>query len=430
MTAPLPTGFRITLDSAAHELDDSTWFGGSPERVVRLTEAGRAALAELLAGPVTSRNAGILARRLTDAGLAHPHPQPADAPDVTVVIPVRDRADLLNRCLTALGGRHPIVVVDDGSRDPDAIAEAVGDRATLIRRPRNGGAGPARNTGLEHVATELVAFVDSDCESPADWIDHLAGHFADPLVAAVAPRVAGVLDLGDQPALVVPNSRVAYVPTAALLVRRAALDDVGVFDETIHRGEDTDLVWRLHEAGWRVRYDPTVVVHHNEATTWIALVARRFRYGKSAAPLAVRHPTSIQPLVLYPWPTLTVLALLARRPGIALLAYGCSVLAMVKALRKADAPTDGVPKAMLDAVHQTWRGIGRYAVQYASPVLAVAILAPGNPWRRAAACLLLAAGRPVEDIAYGAGVWHGCATERTIKPVRPRIAWRPLRVDG
>lgn len=427
------------MDVGARQLDDSTWFGGSPERVMKLSGAGRKALAELLAGPVASRNAGILARRLTDAGLAHPRPADAGGLDVTVVIPVRDRAAALDRCLGGLGRDSPVVVVDDGSLDPDAVAAVVRRHgAVLVRRDRNGGAGPARNTGLEHVDTEFVAFVDSDCVTGVGWIDALAGHFADPLVAAVAPRVAGLLDLGDQPARVMPRARVAYVPTAALLVRRAALAAVGSFDETIGRGEDTDLVWRLHEGGWRVRYDPAVVVRHDETTTLSELCARRFRYGQSAGPLAVRHPSAVTPLVLYPWPTLTVLALLARRPGLAVVGYGCSVVAMGRDMRRAGLSADGVGVAMLKAVYQTWLGIGRYAVQYGAPGLVVGMVVPR--WRVAVGALVVAdwlAGRRgglvrevAGDVAYGAGVWVGCVKARTVVPVRPVLAWRPLRVSG
>ena len=77
---------------------------------------GRAALAELRAGPVRSDAAGRLARKLTDTGLAHPRPlELASRPDVTVLIPVRDRVVLLGRCLSALGDSYPVLVVDDGS---------------------------------------------------------------------------------------------------------------------------------------------------------------------------------------------------------------------------------------------------------------------------------------------------------------------------
>ena len=76
--APLPAGFRIELDAATRQLSDGSLFGGSPARAMRLTAAGHTALQELRDGPVGSAAAGVLARRLTDAGLAHPVPPAGD----------------------------------------------------------------------------------------------------------------------------------------------------------------------------------------------------------------------------------------------------------------------------------------------------------------------------------------------------------------
>ena len=270
---PLPAGFGVVMGPGTKQLSENTLFGGAPARVLRLSRAGRAALAELRGGPVRSAAAGRLARKLTDAGVAQPRPpELAGRPDVTVLIPARDRPVLLDRCLAALGRGYPVVVVDDGSRDPAAVAAVTAAHgAELVRRPVNGGAGPARNTGLLGVTTDLVAFLDSDTTPGPGWIERLAAHLADPAVAAVAPRIVPVparpswagrytaaacpLDLGGAEARVVPGTRVAYVPTAALLARRAALVQSagpdGVFDPSLRRGEDVDLVWRLHEAGWR-----------------------------------------------------------------------------------------------------------------------------------------------------------------------------------
>ncbi|WP_033289519.1 mycofactocin biosynthesis glycosyltransferase MftF [Amycolatopsis jejuensis] len=465
MTTPLPTGFRITVDPGTKQLASGLLFGGSPARVLRLTKAGQTAWTRLADNPVTTSAEGVLARLLTDAGFAHPLP-PKKTADVTIVIPVRDRAELLDRCLGAIDDRYPILVIDDDSADPAAIAAVTSAHGTkLVRRPVNGGPGAARNTALEHVSTELIAFLDSDCVPAPEWIDRLAGHFADPLVAAAAPRVrplapdtwagrytraASSLDMGTAPSRVAPGTRLSYVPTAALLVRRAAMESAA-FDPALRVGEDVDLGWRLHDAGFRIRYDPSAEVTHHEPATWRELLRRRASYGSSAAPLAIRRPAAMAPLVLHPWPTLTVAALLARRPLPAVVAFGVAVLSMVRVLRRGNVPTHGVVPAMGTAVGQTWLGFGRYGTQFAAPVL-FALLLPGGRrrWGRRAALVSLLAGPPLtawmrkrpeldplrytagavaDDLAYGAGVWAGCLHHRTAVPLRPRITWRPLRVD-
>jgi mycofactocin system glycosyltransferase len=460
VTAPLPGGFRIGIDPDTLQLTDSLLFGGSPARVLRLTASGRAAWLALADGPVDSAATGALARRLTDAGLAHPIPPGPAAGSLTVVIPVHDRAELLVRCLAAVGAEHPVLVVDDASRDAATIAGIATEHgAKLVRRGTNGGPAAARNSALPHVSTELIAFLDSDCVPSPGWATRLAAHFADPLVAAVAARVrplapdtwagrysraASALDLGLQPRRVTPGTRMSYVPTAALVVRRSALEEVArdgdVFDPAMRVGEDVELGWRLHDAGWRIRYDPAVHADHHEPETWPGILARRARYGTSAAPLA-----------LHPFPALTVAALLARRPVLAAAAFAGSVLGMRKTLRAGDIPADGVVHAMGTAVHQTWLGIGRYGTQFAAPLLLAALAAGGRRrWGRRAAIVSLLLGPPMaawatrrpqldpvrfaagaiaDDVAYGAGVLAGCLTERTTTPVRPAITWRPLRVD-
>ncbi len=417
--APLPAGFGVELDSWTKQLTPELWFGGWPVRVARLSAAGQAAWRELSAGGpspgtpgdaraegpaagifrVTSRATGALARYFTDTGLAHPVPPAGHGRStVTVIIPVRDRADLLERCLAALGDGHPVIVVDDASCDPVAVAAVVARyRAKLIRREVNGGPAAARNTGLVGASSELVAFVDSDCEPPTDWIERLAGHFADPLVAVVAPRITGradqttagryteangALDRGVRPGRVMPKSAVSFVPTAAVLARRdallAAAADGSVFAERLRVGEDVDLIWRLHEAGWRIRYDPSVQVAHHEPASWGELLARRYRYGTSAAELAQRHPGDIVHLALQVWPAATVTALLARRPLIAAAAFGGALATTGYRLRQADVPRAGLTRATAAATRQTWLGLGRYATQFAAPLLIAAIAAPGR----------------------------------------------------
>jgi mycofactocin system glycosyltransferase len=482
LTPALPPGLRLALDPAVRTFADGrVLVGGAPGRILRLSEAGRAGLQALQAGSACSPATRRLGRRLVDAGMAHPRPRPraGAASDATIVIPVRDRAPELGRCLASLttgspvatgrasssptcpaGGAASVVVVDDGSADAAAVA-AVCRRygARLVVATSGGGPAAARNRALLELETEWVAFLDSDCQPAEGWIDALAGHFDDPLVAAVGARIRPVratrrrrgsvrdrydmarcaLDMGERESDVGPGRRVAYLPTAALLVRRAAL--ATGFDPDLRYGEDVDLVWRLCAAGWRVRYDPAVVVGHAEPDTWAGLLKRRFRYGTSAAPLARRHPGRLPATVLRPRRALACGLALAGRPVPALAVIAASTAVLARRLRGTGVPAVRAPGWAFGGAARTLAEMSRASTVLAGPALLV--LGARAPRARLCVLALLAAGplrewqrrRPpidpvrwtlasfVDDCAYGAGVWRGCADERTIAPVRP--SWRP-----
>jgi mycofactocin system glycosyltransferase len=350
-----------------------------------------------------------------------------------------------------------VLVVDDGSRDPAAVA-AVCRRAgaDVLALPVNAGPAAARNAGLAATGSALVAFVDSDCLPPAGWLAALAGHFADPLVAAVAPRVRGSvsgrtgraavararspLDLGDHEARVRPGSRVPYVPTAALVVRRAALP-APPFDAGLRYGEDVDLVWRLHDAGWTVRYDPRTVVQHTEPERWRDRLVRRYRYGTSAGPLAVRHGARVTPLVASPVVLLAWSLLASGRPVRALAVAGVPAVSLHRALRATGLPTRDCARTALrvtgQGVRATAAGLGGAGSVVTAPVL-LTLLLPRRTRRTAAVALLVppllerrgrrlevgpvrwTAVRLVDDLAYALGVWRGAWAARTTAPLRPR----------
>jgi mycofactocin system glycosyltransferase len=417
---------RVVLDDRTRVLDGGRRLLSPTGRLLRLAPGGPRALADLergAGGPAAQR----LAATLLEAGAAHPQPDPRAADDVTVVVPVKDRVHRLEVCLAALHGRD-VLVVDDGSVE-DVAAACERHGARYLRRD-NGGPAAARNTAIPLLDKDFVAFLDSDCLPSTGWLDALRGHFEDASVVAVAPRVVGgprsPLDMGLRPAVVRPGSGVPYVPTAALMVRRSALLP---FDESLRYGEDVDLVWRLVEAGGVVRYDPAVVVEHQEPERLADRLVRRYRYGTSAAPLAERHPRALTHLVLQPWPSAVLGLGLAGRLGAALATAAVST-------HRADRVVEDVPESarlVADAVLRTSVGVGK----------ALALLGPLAWWAaardRRAALLLLGAvahewherGRPedlpafasralLDQAAYGAGVVAGCLRHRTAAPLVPR----------
>src|SRR4051794_16783007 len=338
MTGPrLPDGFAVQVDRRVRVLGaGAALLGGSPTRLLRLAPAAQTMLSS---GRLEVRDAqsAQLARTLLDATVAHP--RPAGGPshrDVTVVIPVLDNAIGLHRLVRSLRGMR-VVVVDDGSSLPVEIDDFAGLHCDVLvlRHDRRRGPAAARNTGLAACETDFVAFLDSDVVPRRGWLEALLGHFCDPAVAMVAPRIVGLceprnmvaryeavrssLDLGQREAPVVPYGTVSYVPSAAIICRRTALNDVGGFDETLKSGEDVDLCWRFIEAGARLRYEPIALVGHDHRTQLRAWFTRKAFYGASAAPLAVRHPGKTAPLVISGW-TLLAWMLMAMGSGFGYLA--------------------------------------------------------------------------------------------------------------
>jgi mycofactocin system glycosyltransferase len=461
---PLPEGFGIELDRSVRSFRSGTVLaGGHPGRLITLSRDGREALTQWLGRGTASPAARQLGRRLVDAGMAHPRPPTSTGgsetdPGVTVVVPVRDRSAALDRCLASLGRGAPVVVVDDASHDPRSVAQ-VCDRhgARLIARTVNGGPGAARNDALSVIDTELVAFVDSDCAVTTGWLRALTWMFEDPLVGAVAPRVRpdgtgrtvgtsalarfsearSSLDMGPERSEVGRDRSVRYVPAAALVVRRAALDDGFEFDADLRVGEDVDLVWRLLDAGWRVRYEPSATVFHREPSSWWALLTRRYRYGTSAGPLARRHQGRLAPVELRPWPTATVTAGLVGRPRTALALLLVSAAQLAQRTRRQGVPARLALRWSTEGAGWTLVGMGHAATMLAGPallagalrsrraaaVVALLVLAPPTiEWRRRRPGLdpiRWSAASIVDDVSYGAGVWVGCLRARTLAPLIP-----------
>lgn len=101
-------------------------------------------------------------------------------PTVSVVIPVKDDAELLDRCLAALALQtvrpHEIVVVDNASSD---LTAAVAARPGIRRLPNDEPGIPATaSAGYDAATGEIIARLDADSVPPADWIERIADAFA------------------------------------------------------------------------------------------------------------------------------------------------------------------------------------------------------------------------------------------------------------
>lgn len=469
---PLPAEFTLRFAPDLRRPRPNVLIGGAPIRVLKLTSAGADRVDRWMGGqPVgPGRTAGELAARLVDAGVATPVPpvppfppgEPTSA--VAIIVPVRDDGAGLRLTRAALASTVPavgVVVVDDGS------AVAVDDAE--IRRDSARGPASARNAGAELIGNqaEVLVFVDAGCAPEGEWLETLIAHFADPRLAAVAPRVLSrpspgtppalaryessrsPLDMGPEGAPVHPGSRVPYVPSAVLAVRSQAFVEIGGFDEALRFGEDVDLVWRLNAAGWRVRYEPGATATHPTRAGHRRWLRQRFDYGSSAAPLATRHGRSVAPLWASPWtvaawafvagghPEAGALivagaarALARRASGDPEVARELKGLAVRGSLRAAGPIASAIRRAWLPpaaaAEMAVWPRAGRRA-RWSMGAAVVAILAaPGLvDWWRAgrrtgSGPLPWTAWCLADDLAYQSGVWTGVIRQRSPAALLPK----------
>ena len=217
--------------------------------------------------------------------------------DVSVVVVTYDAMPWIERCLDSVSG-YETVVVDNGSTD--GTLELVRSRAPEVRlvEQQNRGLGAGWNTGIRETSGVYVLILNADAWTLGDAVERLVA-FADahPRAAVVGPRLR-YPDGRMQPSVrgfptpwriateylflrkLGPRTkalnafygagfahdeprRVESLYGAALLVRREAIDQVGLFDESFFMfSEETDWLYRFRRVGWEVWFTPEAEVVH------------------------------------------------------------------------------------------------------------------------------------------------------------------------
>jgi glycosyltransferase involved in cell wall biosynthesis len=239
----------------------------------------------------------------------------------SIVIPARDEADRLERVLRACrtaARRVPteteIIVADHGSKDTTpAIARFLGARV-VDATPARTIAG-VRNRGAAVATGDVLAFLDADCVPSEEWLaaglaifDEQGRAGAAGLAPAIAPgepwlsRASALFAAPRPPA---GREEARWLPSANLLVRRAAFEAVGGFDEDLVTCEDYDLTVRLRARGFTLLRDPGLAtVHLREPSSARALFRKERWRGLSSFEGAWRHGLvagELPSLVLPPW---------------------------------------------------------------------------------------------------------------------------------
>ncbi|MGH2793815.1 MAG: glycosyltransferase family 2 protein [Actinomycetota bacterium] len=211
---------------------------------------------------------------------------PEGALPLTIVVPTRDRPEMLRRCLESIQKSFrdgdELIVVDSASEKADAEATALEFGARYIADPIPG-AGRARNLGWKAASHEIVGFVDDDITVAPDWTDTIRSVFADrPDLGFVTGKVIPPADQAGQEhpiAVVDAPDAFDHQPRTArhqgisgnFGARREVLLSLGGFDEMLGPGahfkgggDDFDLFDRMIAAGAPGRYEPSILAFHDQ----------------------------------------------------------------------------------------------------------------------------------------------------------------------
>jgi GT2 family glycosyltransferase len=253
-----------------------------------------------------ARSASALQLRERQQGIAFwptlAAPLPDPAPRVSVIIPTRDHAALLERCLTGLLHEtdYPdldILVVDNGSTDGQALALLAriqhDPRIRVMAQPGPFNWSALNNAAAAEATGDILLLLNNDVEVlEAGWLATMAAHALRPDVGVVGARLlvpdgrlqhGGVLLGGEavhaltyaaaeEPGYlgqIALGRDVAAVTGACLAIRRAVFREMGGLDqERLHVAwSDVDLCLRVREAGYRVLWLPGAVLTHHERAT-------------------------------------------------------------------------------------------------------------------------------------------------------------------
>jgi len=233
-----------------------------------------------------------------------------NAPFISVVIPTRDRNDLLARCLDRLApgaqtmphDRYEVIVTDDSMRS--AARDLVAEQYPWARWVSGARRGPAanRNTGVRAARGEWLVFTDDDCIPESGWLAAFAAAFnPDARKLEVLEGRTTCRDGFNSPRQTAPvNLTGGQLWSCNFAIRRAHFALVHGFDERypFAHMEDADLQARLLKAGFMIHFIAAAEVDHPpRRLPWGAQLARV--HESSVLHMAIHGPSRGLPRYLF-----------------------------------------------------------------------------------------------------------------------------------
>ena len=272
-------------------------------------------------------------------------------PLVSFVIPVKNDAQRLQRCLASITGnnypRELIEIIVVNNQSTDGSGRVARDHGAIVLDAKDGGVAALRNRGARAALGSIIAFADSDHEIAPGWVSAAVDVLSSPAVAAtgcacdtdpdanwVQRQYDGLRSRSRR------REEVTWLGSGNLAVKRSAFERIGGFNAALTACEDVDLCNRLRRAGFRIVADPALrSVHFGDPRTLRALFFGELWRGRDNLRVTFSGPRTFRDLrsAMVPIADLGVIAgggaaMLVGYPPVALLLWS---LALVPAAARA-----------------------------------------------------------------------------------------------
>jgi glycosyltransferase involved in cell wall biosynthesis len=228
--------------------------------------------------------------------------------EISVIIPVYNGGDKLQKCVSALQRQktsrtYELIIVDDGSTDEGI--KKIKENGFRVLRQANQGPAAARNLGVANANGKIVLFTDADCEPEEDWIEQMVHALEDSSISGVkgsyltrqkkiVPRFVQY-EYESKYDRMKKDPYIDFIDTYAAGFKKNEFLSVGAYDTRFSTAsvEDQEFSFRMWEKGCRMVFNPAARVYHTHSETLGNYTKKKFRIGFWKALVLKRHPKKI-----------------------------------------------------------------------------------------------------------------------------------------